>query len=700
MNKFFINKQLGIKQSVIDSVLVIMGLLVFLVVTTLPASAKQYVQSFQNNTTTLSGQAVQANMYFVKMGYWQVDQATLNLNFQVSQLTNRQTSDITVAVNGITFDSFRPQKTTGMQTRQIIIPKRLIQSQNNLKVSGQLLNQAGKKIAVASQTPANWLTLDRSSNVNFDYRINEPDFQIRSYYAHLTGADTLAHHQSAVLTPSDASDAELAASTRVLMGLSRFVTSEDQIVPMLPLKKSVDSHDYQVMVARADHLPASLKRQVSVNQLRHHAVIKCVKQKGRQSLLVTASSTELLNQAAKYVANQELMQQTKSPVKLITKGTRTTTSVQHFQNRQPLTMMDNQVTGTGRHVVTYFVQMPNSQTNAIDATINLDLRYAQNLNFKQSMVTIKVNDQTIGSRRLRASHANGDHIQIKLPAKMALPSTFTVQVIFDLVIPGKVTAKSRQTPWATVLRQSYAKIPDHPGNTLLFNNYPTLFMADRAVKNMALIRPQRMTDTDFATLTNLMSLIGTYAKQNTGQLTVYHGMPSRNTLTRSNVITFGTPQATPFIGQLNSNLYFQFNHQATAFNGNEKLSLESEYAKHIGTAQLLRSPYNSRRGLLVVTGPHRDDVYRASTQLNRQINVAQYPQTDAIVVDEDNQHFSYRFKKRAVIYPTNFKAAAQHYRTFWLFVGVATVILLIFGFVAIRITQQNGFWTKGDQTDE
>ncbi|WP_054700324.1 cellulose biosynthesis cyclic di-GMP-binding regulatory protein BcsB [Secundilactobacillus odoratitofui] len=121
MNKFFINKQLGIKQSVIDSVLVIMSLLVMLAVTTLPASAKQYVQSFQNNTTTLSGQAVQANMYFVKMGYWQVDQATLNLNFQVSQLTNRQTSDITVAVNGITFDSFRPKKTTGMQTRQIII---------------------------------------------------------------------------------------------------------------------------------------------------------------------------------------------------------------------------------------------------------------------------------------------------------------------------------------------------------------------------------------------------------------------------------------------------------------------------------------------------------------------------------------------------------------------------------------------------
>ena len=66
----------------------------------------------------------------------------------------------------------------------------------------------------------------------------------------------------------------------------------------------------------------------------------------------------------------------------------------------------------------------------------------------------------------------------------------------------------------------------------------------------------------------------------------------------------------------------------------------------MGTAQLLRSPYNDKRGMLVLTGITSKDVYLASTQINYQKTIVEHG-GDAIVVDNDNNIYNYRFKKKA-----------------------------------------------------
>lgn len=72
------------------------------------ADTQSYTEIFQNPTTTLDGKAVQTDLYFSKEDYWDVKKATLSLNFQISQLAARQTSDLTLALNGVKFMSFRP----------------------------------------------------------------------------------------------------------------------------------------------------------------------------------------------------------------------------------------------------------------------------------------------------------------------------------------------------------------------------------------------------------------------------------------------------------------------------------------------------------------------------------------------------------------------------------------------------------------
>ena len=153
-------------------------------------AAESYTQAFQNKTLTLSGKSVEANMYFTKMDYWHVKKATFNFNFQISQLASRQTSDITVSLNGVAFYSFRPKKTLGIQSEQIKMPVNLLSGENELRVKGQVLGEDPKDPTSAlAQTPATWLTIEDVSNLTFDFDLKEVDTTLASFYAHFSGQD-------------------------------------------------------------------------------------------------------------------------------------------------------------------------------------------------------------------------------------------------------------------------------------------------------------------------------------------------------------------------------------------------------------------------------------------------------------------------------------------------------------------------------
>lgn len=604
------------------------------------ATKETYSQIFQNPTTTLDGRAVQTDLYFSKEDYWKVKKATLSLNFQISQLSNRQTSDITIALNGVKFLSFRPSKASGMQIKQINLPLNLLAGTNRLTISGQVIND---KAATLPQTPANWLTIYAGSNVNFEYELQEAEPTVKSFYAHFTGMDTIANHRVAVVVPQEATDGELTAAAYALGGIARLITTTDTMLPLRELgAEELKTADYQLIVARTDRLPDNLRAQVTVPQ--DGALLHAFTAGKRHYLLVTAPSNALLKRAAQFVANQELMSETAKATKVVTANTQVFTSVLQYQGHYQLAQQDTTVSGVGHHSATFFVALPTDRTNTEGSQVRLHLNYAKNLDFKQALATVTVNGKKIGSHALRAARADSDSFVIKLPPDQALGNTFTVGVDLDLALSGTTT--NSQTPWATIHSDSYADIRSATHKELLFSNFPSTFIKNESYDNLIMVRPTTMTAADYATLTNLTNLFGNYAKSNTGKLRVTKTKP--NALKQASVVAFGTPRENEFIDQLNPQLYFKFTSDKNGFLSNEKLSIEQDWGKSIGTAQLLRSPDNEQKALLVVTGGTPAAATLASTQLATQAAISQYA-GDAIVVDADNVHYSYRFKKVAAV---------------------------------------------------
>nr|WP_318531770.1 cellulose biosynthesis cyclic di-GMP-binding regulatory protein BcsB [Levilactobacillus angrenensis] len=701
MNKSFINKQNGIRPSAISSRVILAGMLFILMAcgvlgTTTTASAKAalktYTQPFQNTTTSLSGQSVEMSTYFIKMDYWDVKKATLNLNYQVSQLSSRQLSDITVSLGGVKFASFRPKKQTGLQTKTIRIPLRLLAGQNELKISGQVLNRAGKQDYRLTQTPANWLTVDNRSDVNFQYALKAPTRNIDSFYDHFSGPDTIVNRNAYITVPNAANNAELAASMYALTGESRVITTENQQIPVVQFS-SADGQkaDYQLVMAEYQHLPTRFKRLFRTADLKNAAQIKRVDLKHKHYLVVTATTGALLKKAARFVANSELMKESKHPTERITLATQTFTSTLNYDGKYQLTTSADKITGADHQERQYFVSLPVDRNNADGSTISIHFRYARNLDFKNSLATVYVNDTAVGSERLSAARADNDTLTVALPKGMALGNSFTVRVALDLPLKGSATTQNNnQTPWASIEPDSVARIKSAPGNDLLFSNYPNLFLKNSTYDDLAVVRPQTMSATDYQTLTNIFNLIGNYAENNRGKITFYQHQPSKAVMADANVIAFGTPRRNEVIHRLNHQLYFKYNAAETGFLSNEKLSIEQKYGQTIGSAQLLRSPYNAKKGLLVVTGATDTATYLASTQINYQRNIAQYT-GDAIVVDPDNNHNGYRFKKNKLINTAlNTKQAISRHSQQLLYLGLGLIMIMVVTIALLLLLWKHG----------
>ncbi|MHC5216285.1 cellulose biosynthesis cyclic di-GMP-binding regulatory protein BcsB [Enterococcus sp. LJL128] len=606
-----------------------------------------YTQPFQNVTSSLTGTSVKATMYFSKIDYWDVKKATFNLNYQITQLESSEVSDITVAVNGVKFYSWRPEKSEGIQTQTIDIPLELLSSTNTLTIEGQIVNAEGSDNYKLVQTPANWLTIYDGSNVNFQYDLILPENTIHSFYNHFVGADTIANQQSAVIVPKAAKAEELTAASYALTGISRIITTSENYLPIRSLadEKALQL-PYQLIIGLYDQLPEEYKKDIKKDDTADKAVLRFFNSEEKHVLIVTSQDTTQLMNAGRYIANQELMTQTEKSEKIVDENTKTFTSSLEFDGNIPLTSSGDKLTGSYHQEQVYFVDLPVDRNNVNGSSLDIHMKYSDNLDFENSLATVYVNDLPIGSQKLSAAKANGDRLQLNFPDNLEVSDAFVIKVAFDLNVDNPEVLRNSATPWALIENNSNVFIKTEESKDVLFSNYPNVLIQNQTYADLAIVTPKKLDANYFKTLTNLLNLLGNYVQSNTGDITFYNEEPSKKELEAHNLIILGTPSDNSLIKKMNNQLYFQYVEDFSTITSNEKLSVESDYGKTIGTAQLLFSPYNKDAVSLVLTGTDSENVYLASTQLKSQANTSIY-QGDAIVVDSNYRRYDYRFKKEA-----------------------------------------------------
>ncbi|MFE4571859.1 cellulose biosynthesis cyclic di-GMP-binding regulatory protein BcsB [Paenibacillus chitinolyticus] len=616
-----------------------------------PASgaARTYQTAFTESEASLSGAVSSKQKYFELMDYWNVDTVKINLDYQATQLAKELISSVTLSVNGHAFHSFRPVAAdNGRQRLSVSVPKEWLKKGSNvLEITGYI-RTVDNEICAPDDAPDHWLSLFTTSSIDVAYTNAELKAAINDFSHRFAGLDTVGAGQSVLTVPDNGDSAELEAAVYALSGFAKAKKNADKDIPLLPYRADVlEDKQAVVLVGLYDRLPEGIKGLLSKQDYNTKAVIQLVNKDTQPTLVVTSQNPKLLVHAGRFVANPSLMEQTDSDLKIVEESTDVTTPPVAYSTQVTFTETGDEVRGPGHREKSYFVSLPTNRSIADAGQITLDFRYAQNLDFNRSLVTVSINGIPIGSKKLTKEMANGDKAVFAIPSNAAVSGNFSVTVAFDLqMISAACTQNGNQTPWAFLTKDSMINFKTKDRTDMLFNNYPYPFLRDGVYNRVAVVLPEAKDDYTYRSVSNVFNLLGQYANGNTGDVRFYKDTAGSDELKDSNIIAIGTFIDNKLIQENNKNLYFKYDPKGEGILSNEKISIETEYGKRLGTLQLLASPFQAGNGFLAVTGARAENYYLASKLIANE-NAKWKVYGDGVFTDKDGSVSAYRFKKEA-----------------------------------------------------
>ncbi|MHA6531790.1 cellulose biosynthesis cyclic di-GMP-binding regulatory protein BcsB [Paenibacillus sp. BAC0078] len=607
-----------------------------------------YETFFSGSDNSLKGSSSQQQSFTV-MDYWNVDSLKVNLHFQVSQINEDRISSVTLSLNGSPFYSFRPSReNNGEQSLIVPAPKGFLKKGvNTLGIQGYLRTaNSDNQVCYVDNTPENWLHLYNTSSVEVAYTPKALTGGISDFSARFSGMDNIKSGISLLTVTDNASGAELEAATYALSGFAKSNTINDKTLPLLPYsEEAVKDKGLVVLVAMADHLPSELASLLDSSvDLGTHALIQLVNKDSQPTLVVTSKEESLLIKAGRLMQNNQLVSQISSDTKVVDDATEVASPSLAISSNITLTETGDKLTGPNHQEQTYFVALPSNRSIADSGKISLNFRYAENLDFDRSLVTVSVGDTPIGSKRLSKELANGDTLNLVIPKSLNLSGNFSVKVAFDLEMLSAVcTPNSEQMPWAYISKETEMHLNTKDRTDLLLNNYPYPFLRDGIYNHVAVVLPQKMDSYTYQSVANVFNLLGQYAGGNTGEVNYYTDAVDAATLKDDNIIAIGSYANNKVIRDNNDKLYFRYSKDGSTIVSNEKMSIEERYGAEIGTLQLVVSPYESGRGLLAVTGVSSEETYLVSKLIASEKDKWRV-YGDGVIADKDGNVSAYRFK--------------------------------------------------------
>ncbi|KRE93109.1 cellulose synthase [Paenibacillus sp. Soil766] len=617
---------------------------------------KQYQTNFAD--TSLLGGVTYTQQYFQVENYWNVTSVEVHLDYEISGLMQNDRSSVTLSINGKPFHSFRPviQETKQQQLTVLVPVSYIVKGVNTLTVQGnfETTSQLAVNACLPTDTRDNWLQIAKTSRISVNYANTPIQKNIRDFNEHFIGLDTINDGQNAiVITEGESNLAVLEAATYALSGFAKVNPVSEKGIPIVTYSAdNLKSKQAIILISVYNDLPEEVKSTIPSDDLDNRAIIKLVTFAGKPTLVVTSIDTALLVKAARLIGNQSLLTQLDTDTKVVDLTTEVETPAASVSRNMTLTETGDKLVGDRHRERAYFISLPGNRSIADASKLSIKYRYAKNLDFDRSMVTILINDTPIGSKKLSTELADNDHIDIAIPKTLNISGNFTVKVAFDLELKNAGCMENQdQMPWAFVEKDSMLQLNTKDKADMLFNNYPYPFLRDGSYNQLAVVLPKEHDTYIYQTITNIFNLLGRYAQTNAGEVLFYQDNVAASQLKNREVIAIGSYQNNQVIRTNNDKLYFQYNKNGTGFVSNEKMSIEANYGTRIGSLQLIDSPYGSGFGLLAVTGSSSEYVYLASKLIGSEGTLWKVF-GDGAITDIDGQINAFRFKKITTAEPS------------------------------------------------
>lgn len=550
------------------------------------------------------------------VGEWKVNEVELTLVYSASQFIDETKSSLTVLINGVRCVTEAQPSTYGERSQiKLTLPaSELKLGINTLAIEADILTM-GTAPGTAGSIESGWFNVFKDSTIAIAYEPLNRVSTIRDFYKRFTSIESLDFKRSVIAVPPDASDAELQSAMIAMSGLSKNTALYFENIGFQTVGGLADirASENVVYIAGYDNLPTAfltLLTDRQKQQAQSDAVIALVKTQEKNVLLVTGKADAPLINASRLLGNAELMGQMAYTSRTVTETEASALAPEPFEQYRKLTETGTQLEGEAVQSINYYIKFPYNRSITDRSQLYLVFRYADNLDYARSLVTVYLNEMPVASKRLSKESAARDEVTFHIPTDIAVAGNFVLRVSFDLRVDGGGGA----APWAFVSPESTLKINTASEPFLVFENYPSPFVKDGLFNNVLVVLPEKPTKADLTVLAQTFNLFGKYMESVSGKVTVVRDTDIFD-ITNQNVIAVGVQNTNGYTQSLNKELFFQFSDDGKHLLSNEKMMLDPEFSKDLGTVQLLESPSGEDYAILVMTGTSEKGFLKAASYL-------------------------------------------------------------------------------------
>lgn len=604
---------------------------------------------------TINGVIGSTERFFNVSQNWDVKDLKLNLVYTKSELLDVNYSTITVFINGEPVSSKRLDGDRKYQDKwQVNIPKELVKSGYN-SISIKAYKTISDKICRDDSNTANWLVIHKQSDIELNYSLKSNSNEIKDYNSIFTNIGNEEYVDTTFVLPDKYNSNELSSIMNLSLNMGQKLKA-DNFKLDVKLKSNLKEYNNNIIYVGGTNDTSTdflnLLSNDEKNQAKNKAVIKQVISpfnKDKRMILIISDNSKALENATKLICNNELLNELNSSSFIIDETKDVSEIKKDTKNKLTLNDLgynDFLLKGPFSQETNFDVSIPKNKISTAGSILNLKFRYAKNLDFGRSLVTVYVNDKPISSKKLSLEKADNDNLEVNLPTDVLGKNYYKIKVVFNLELKDLMcVTRDTDNPWAYILDSSFIKFDFKDNNSLNFKSYPYPFIDNQQANDINVVVSKNLNSSDLSNIANIIGNMGRDAVYNTGNLNVLTDSEFLNTNKKGNLIVIGTPDDNSILKDINKDLYIKFDKNFSGFENNDKIKfLDDKYSKQLSTIQLINSPYSKSNSAIIVSSLDKNSLSSSVRYLSDN-NLTRDLKGDAAVVNRDGGIQDINFKE-------------------------------------------------------
>ncbi|MCE9675812.1 cellulose biosynthesis cyclic di-GMP-binding regulatory protein BcsB [Paraclostridium bifermentans] len=609
---------------------------------------------FQDDVT-INGVIGSTERFFNVSQNWDVKDLKLNLVYTKSELLDVNYSTITVFINGEPVSSKRLDGDRKYQDKwQVNIPKELVKSGYN-SISIKAYKTISDKICRDDSNTANWLVIHKQSDIELNYSLKSNSNEIKDYNSIFTNIGNEEYVDTTFVLPDKYNSNELSSIMNLSLNMGQKLKA-DNFKLDVKLKSNLKEYNNNIIYVGGTNDTSTdflnLLSNDEKNQAKNKAVIKQVISpfnKDKRMILIISDNSKALENATKLICNNELLNELNSSSFIIDETKDVSEIKKDTKNKLTLNDLgynDFLLKGPFSQETNFDVSIPKNKISTAGSILNLKFRYAKNLDFGRSLVTVYVNDKPISSKKLSLEKADNDNLEVNIPTDVLGKNYYKIKVVFNLELKDLMcVTRDTDNPWAYILDSSFIKFDFKDNNSLNFKSYPYPFIDNQQANDINVVVSKNLNSSDLSNIANIIGNMGRDAVYNTGNLNVLTDSEFLNTNKKGNLIVIGTPDDNSILKDINKDLYIKFDKNFSGFENNDKIKfLDDKYSKQLSTIQLINSPYSKSNSAIIVSSLDKNSLSSSVRYLSDN-NLTRDLKGDAAVVNRDGGIQDINFKE-------------------------------------------------------